>query len=106
MYFTSRRENTTGGKRDPNFDVYYEDIYTTTYKTGEWSEPVSIGPTVNTEEHDATVGLSPDGQQLFIYKDDGGDGNIYFCELEGDKWSQPVKLNKDRKSTRLNPVTS
>ncbi len=95
LYFTSRRENTTGGKRDPNFDVYYEDIYTTTNKSGKWSEPSSIGSNVNTIEHDATVGLSPDGQQLFIYKDDGGNGNIYFCELDGDTWSRPAKLNKN-----------
>jgi len=93
MYFTSRRENTTGGNRDMNYDVYYEDIYKTSEANGVWVEPVGIGPEVNTAFHDATVGLSQDGQQLFIYKDDVGDGNIYYCELDGDKWSEPVKLN-------------
>ena len=104
LYFTSRRENTTGGKRDPNFDVFYEDIYTTTNNLEKWSEPVSIGPNVNTEMHDATVGLSPDGQQLFIYKDNAGDGNIYFCELDGDEWTTPVKLNKNINSEYNEPT--
>jgi len=94
MYFTSRRENTTGGNRDLNYDVYYEDVYKTSQKDGIWDEPEGIGPEVNTAFHDATVGLSPDGQQLFIFKDDVGDGNIYYCELDGDKWSAPVKLNE------------
>ena len=94
MYFTSRRENTTGGNRDLNYDIYYEDVYKTSQKDGIWDEPKGIGPEVNTAFHDATVGLSPDGQQLFIFKDDVGDGNIYYCELDGDKWSTPVKLNE------------
>ena len=95
MYFTSRRDNTTGGNRDLNYDVYYEDVYKTSQKDGIWDEPAGIGPEVNTDFHDATVGLSPDGQQLFIFKDDIGDGNIYYCELDGDKWSAPLKLNEN-----------
>ncbi|MFH1321460.1 MAG: OmpA family protein [Bacteroidota bacterium] len=94
MIFTSRRDNTTGGKKDPNYDVYYEDIYVSRKKEGKWSEAINIGEPLNTDFHDATVGLAPDGQKLFIYKDDGGDGNIYECELDGDKWSLPVKLNE------------
>jgi len=95
MYFTSRRASTTGGNRDVNYDIYYEDIYKTSEKDGVWEAPVGIGPTVNTNFHDATVGLSADGQQLFIYKDEAGDGNIYYCELDGNEWSAPVKLNEN-----------
>lgn len=92
LIFTSRRNNTTGGKiaEDGSF---FEDIYISYNNNGEWSEPQSIGVNINTPGHEATIGLSVDGQQLFIYKDDNGDGNIYFSKLEGDTWQVPVKLS-------------
>ncbi len=92
LIFTSRRSNSTGGKiaEDGGF---FEDIYISYNNNGKWSEPQSIGPNINTPGHEATIGLSVDGQQLFIYKDDNGDGNIYYSKLEGDTWQIPVKLN-------------
>lgn len=92
LIFTSRRNNSTGGKiaEDGSF---YEDIYISYNYNGEWSEPQSIGSNINTPGHEATIGLSVDGQQLFIYKDDNGDGNIYYSKLDGDTWQVPVKLS-------------
>ncbi|MFN4235462.1 MAG: OmpA family protein [Bacteroidia bacterium] len=92
LIFTSRRNNSTGGKIAED-GSYYEDIYISYNKNGEWTEPQSIGSTINTEGHEATIGLSVDGQQLFIYKDDNGDGNIYYSKLEGDTWQTPIKLS-------------
>lgn len=94
LMFTSRRDNTTGAQVDESLGEYFEDIYVS-YKTPKgWSSAVNIGPPINTPEHDATVALSPDGQTLYIYKDDKGDGNIYECKIKGDKWSKPDKLPK------------
>lgn len=92
LIFTSRRNNSTGGKiaEDGGF---YEDIYISYNHNGEWIEPQSIGTNINTPGHEATIGLSVDGQQLFIYKDDNGDGNIYYSKLDGDTWQVPVKLS-------------
>ncbi|PCH98467.1 MAG: hypothetical protein COB85_01505 [Bacteroidetes bacterium] len=105
MYFTARRDSTTGGNRDPNFDVYYEDIYKSKKKEDStWSTARGIGEPINTEFHDATVGLAPDGQKLFVYKDDEGDGNIYECILNGDVWSEPIKLNKNINSEYTEPT--
>ncbi|PCJ83241.1 MAG: hypothetical protein COA57_11680 [Flavobacteriales bacterium] len=95
MIFTSRRENTTGGAKDPELDVFYEDIYMTEIEDEKWTPAINIGPPVNTVDHNATVGFSIDGQKLYIFKNDNGDGNIYECDLIGDKWSEPVKLNKN-----------
>ncbi len=92
LIFTSRRNNSTGAKiaEDGGF---YEDIYISYNNNGEWSEPQSIGANINTSGHEATIGLSVDGQQLFIYKDDNGDGNIYYSKLDGDTWQTPIKLS-------------
>lgn len=95
LIFTSRRNSTTGGKKDPqNEEQYMEDILIS-YKDSldSWSTPKSIGKNINTDEHDASIGLSPDGQKLFIYKNDHHHkGNIWVSNLEGEHWSEPIKM--------------
>lgn len=95
MYFTSRRDNTTGGGIDQNEGKYYEDIYVSNYENGKWTEAKNLGdPTNRSNQHDATCALAVDGQRLFIYIDDtyNGSGNIYECKLNGHTWSEPKKL--------------
>ncbi len=94
MIFTSRRENTTGGGRDM-FNEFFEDIYVTTKIGGKWGPAKNIGTPINTEGHDATSGLSADGQKLLIYIDKGKDkGDLYECVLKGELWSKPENLGK------------
>ncbi len=95
MMFTSRRNTTTGGAMDQFTNEYMEDIYVSTKVNGKWSPAQNIGPPINTKRHDATMGLSADGQILYVYVDDKGDGNIYECNLLGTTWSKPEKLNKN-----------
>jgi outer membrane protein OmpA-like peptidoglycan-associated protein len=94
LFFTSRRPNTTGGGKDDEGN-YMEDIYMSKRGAKGWTEAVNIGPPVNTTGNEASVGISPDGQTILIYKDDNGDGNIYSTSLEGDVWTIPVKLNEN-----------
>lgn len=94
MYFTSRRNTTTGGNIDENYDEYFEDIFVTYKFNEEWGVPTNVGPPINTPGHDATVNVSPDGQIMFTYRDDKGYGNIYQSNLIGDKFSEPEKMSK------------
>jgi len=87
MIFTSRRPNSTGGKLAED-GLYYEDLYISYYRNGKWLPATNMGEPINTEMHDATAGLSPDGQILYIYRVDNG-GDIYQSFLEGDEWSKP-----------------
>jgi len=103
LIFTSRRPGSTGDDRT-NDDQFYEDIYICHRKDdGTWSSPVLIGSSINTPAHEATIGLTADGYQLFIYKDDGGDGNIYSSTLEGEIWSAPEKMGSDINTTAWEP---
>jgi outer membrane protein OmpA-like peptidoglycan-associated protein len=102
LFFTSRRPETTGSQKDEDGN-YMEDIYMSTKTNTGWSKAVNIGQPINTEWHEATVGLSPDGQTILIYKDDMGDGNIYSTSLDGDKWSKPIKLNENINSKYWEP---
>lgn len=101
LIFTYRGEKCTGGKMnqsgepDPNGE-YYEDILISHREGNRWSEPVSIGDNINTNEHDAAIALSNDGQKLFIYKSTAyNDGDIYMSTLQGDQWSSPEPLRGD-----------
>ncbi len=92
MIFTSRRNTTTGEGRDPRDKAFFEDVYISYKENGNWQAPINPGSPINTKTHDATVGLSADGQKLFIYRGDNG-GDLYECELKGDSWTKPKRLD-------------
>lgn len=94
MIFTARTDKTTGGAKDPGVNQYYEDIYITNSVNGVWESPKNIGPPVNTIGHNSAMGLSVDGQKLFVYVGDQGDGDIFVSKLKGNSWSKPEKLDK------------
>ncbi|NPA67269.1 MAG: hypothetical protein GXO50_01540 [Chlorobi bacterium] len=89
LIFTSRRPN--GWEEEIDEDGNYnEDIFICEKKDGQWTKAKGI-KNINTKNHEATCGLSVDGQTLFIYKADDY-GSIYQSTLENGEWSKPVKL--------------
>ncbi len=102
LMFTSRRPGTTAGPegdKDESIDEYWEDIYQSFSFGGKWTKAKNIGPPVNTDVHDATNNLSPNGEKLFINIDNQGQGDIYECDLVNLQWSKPVKM-KDPINTK------
>ncbi len=101
IYFTSRREGTTCGKKDA-YGKFYEDIYTAHYDKDQkkWVDVKNMGD-INTCGHEASISLSYDGKQLFIYKDDNGDGNIYVSNFKNGDWTVPEKLSPEINSKAL-----
>lgn len=81
MYFTSQRSGT----------AQPENIYLSQNGGGSWTPPINIGSPINSEYNDACLGLSPDGQTMYIFKGING-GDIYVSELKGKKWSEPQAL--------------
>lgn len=94
LIFTSRREGSTGGKKDP-YGRYYEDIYISHKENGKWTSPKGIGPNINTDNYDAGVGLSSDGYTLIVYKTNKSltGGDLYWSGLNGDEWQTPIKYS-------------
>lgn len=90
LYFTSRRSGSTGGKVDAD-NQPFEDIYSCNNVGGAWTKALNMGSPLNTDIHDACVGISEDGQTMFVYKGMNG-GDIYTSELKGNKWSTPTPL--------------
>jgi outer membrane protein OmpA-like peptidoglycan-associated protein len=94
LFFTSRREGTTGGAIDPALNEYMEDIYMSIKQNGVWTKALNLGAPLNTEEHDANSGISADGQKLLIYSASGHD-DLYESTLTGDKWGVAQSLGKN-----------
>ncbi len=100
MIFTYRGERSKGGKQNANNrpdseGEYYEDIFIS-YRVGtHWLYPEPLG-SINTNNHDAAIALSVDGQKLFVYKATKKDkGDIYVSTLNGYDWSTPKRLNNN-----------
>jgi outer membrane protein OmpA-like peptidoglycan-associated protein len=96
IFFTARRPNSVGGKHDANDNGYFEDVYFSTKQNDKWQTSKPLSKNVNTDSHDATAGLSPDGSKLYIYRagdKDGGD--LYESVLFGLDWEEPVHMNKN-----------
>ncbi len=94
LFFTSARlraDSSNLGLKDRQTGLYFEDIYAS-YKDrdGNWQAPELLN--INTRDHTATMNVSVDGQTLYLYKDDNGDGNIYFSKLVGETWSDPQPM--------------
>jgi outer membrane protein OmpA-like peptidoglycan-associated protein/tetratricopeptide (TPR) repeat protein len=96
MYFTGRKPNTTGGERDNVDGQFYEDVYVTHKENDStWTTPDNdLGGNINTESHESAMGLSADGQTLFLFGNPGDGGEIYISELRGDEWSESERIEK------------
>jgi len=94
MYFTSRRENSTGGKKDLN-DRFFEDVYRIQKTEEGWSAPENNLTNINTKTHDATAAISSDGKNMVVYRTNrqltGGD--LYIANKVNDTWQEPQLLD-------------
>jgi len=101
MVYTYAGDSSIGGRQNyfnepDKYGMYYEDVYITRKKNGQWQKGHGIGPTINTKDHDAAVSLSADGHTLFIYKDNrSNSGDLYVSYLEGNTWSVASALPGD-----------
>jgi hypothetical protein len=102
IIFTSCRPETTGGLIDPEDGLYYEDVYTASKKGSDWTLAKNMGPAINTNSHDASVSLAPDGQELLIYRYDNGD-NFLSSKLDGDLWLKAEELKGEINSKYYEP---
>ncbi|MFC7667162.1 OmpA family protein [Hymenobacter humi] len=104
ILITSRRAGSTGSKKDPEGNGYFEDVYQATWKGKAWSRATNLGAPVNTDEHNATVGLAPDGQRMLVYSNANG-GDLLEANLGGSAWSKP-KQPGSRINTRSHETSA
>jgi hypothetical protein len=62
---------------------------------GVWQSPIDITDMIKAGEDCSSCSLNKDGTELFLYKNDGYDGNIYSSTLVDGAWTPIKKLNKN-----------
>lgn len=97
LFFTSARIENTGKDMDEEHGIYFQDIWMSRRDslTRIWKGPEPLPGKVNTPEHDACLGLSPQGDMLFVYKSEKG-GDIFYsrCDKKGN-WREPKAMGGD-----------
>ncbi|MCJ7449563.1 MAG: OmpA family protein [Bacteroidales bacterium] len=72
------------------------DLYFSSFSDGRWSEPVNLGPPVNTPFWESTPSVSADGTLLFFSSSRpggfGGKDLYYSIITRKGSWSKPVNL--------------
>jgi len=62
---------------------------------GNWGYPINIMGQLGVDDNSATTGLSYEGDELYIYRDDDFDGNIYVSYFKDGFWTRVKKLGEN-----------
>ncbi len=94
LYFASDRPKTESGTLKSDFDIWYVERKD---KKSKWSEPINMGPSVNSENDEFYPTLADNNNLYFTMEAKSGLGkdDIYYCEWNGKEYSSPVLLNKN-----------
>jgi len=90
LFFTSRREGTTGNKIDEGSGQFFEDIYYSEKVNETWNRAANADPRVNTNAHDAICGIFPDGQTLIVFKGDVNFGDLFYIRYDNGVWGNLI----------------
>ncbi len=104
LFFTSRRPGSTGNEVNP-YGEFYEDIYQANMEDGKWQNAKNLAAPVNSNSHDACVGLTPEGQTLLIYRTSKSlvAGDIYSSAFDGASWTAPNLISAINTEEYLEP---
>ncbi len=75
--------------------AFYDALMYSKKVDGKWTEPLNMTEMlgVDVDEKCYSTSLSTDGTELYLYKNDEYDGNIYVTRLRDGIWSPVEKLN-------------
>lgn len=96
LYFTSRREWVDGSSdefRDPKDNNYPEDIFVSYMDfDGEWTSPEKLA-FCKSEYNEATIAVSSDEKQIYVYEDLTGGGDIYYSDFTDNSFTNLSELD-------------
>ena len=73
---------------------FYDAVFISTIKSdGTWSAPYNLTPEFGLDGNSYSTGVSFNGDEVYVYRSDNFDGNIYSSKKTDGKWSTLVKLN-------------
>ncbi len=73
---------------------FYDAVfYSKKDENGNWSYPLNLTPYFALDGNSYSTGISYDGDEIYVYRSDEFDGNIYVSKLIEGTWSRLEKLN-------------
>jgi len=96
LYFTSRRawgDDLSDDYRDPMLNQYTEDIYVSYLDfDGEWTSPEKLAFCEH-EYNEATIAVSSDEKQIYVYEDIKGGGDIFYSDFQKNSFGDLRELD-------------
>jgi tetratricopeptide (TPR) repeat protein len=74
---------------------FYDAVFYSHKVDGKWTEPENLTESFGVDGNTYSTGLSYNGDELFVYRSDNFDGNIYVSKFKNNKWSKLEKLNSN-----------
>lgn len=92
LYFASNRPKNDSIKTKSDYDIWY--VERKDFKS-DWSTPINLGPSVNSENDEFYPSLADNNNLYFTMDAKSGLGkdDIYFCRWDGKNYVAPVLLN-------------
>ena len=90
LFFTSRR-NWIKLSLLPD-GQYAEKIYSVPLSAKNWESARLLKVFFRQNEHEAAASLSPDGDDIVLFRNDEHGKSLYISHFDGDNWSEPEKL--------------
>lgn len=79
-----------------DIQVYVNNLYVSEFDNNIWSKGKSLGSKINSTEDDRFMGLSNDGNLLFIQRDDySGFLDLYYSEKIRGRYKEVQKMDKN-----------
>jgi len=78
---------------------FYQAVYVARKSGQGWGTPLNITAELETDQNLQTLSLNYDGTDLYLYKDDNRDGNIYVSHYRNGRWNpiEPLGPNINTK---------
>ncbi len=90
LFFTSRR-NWSKLSLLPD-GQYAEKIYSVPLSAKNWESARLLKVFFKQNEHESAASLSPDGEDMVLFRNDVHGKSLYISHFDGKKWSDPEKL--------------
>jgi Tol biopolymer transport system component len=87
IYFTSTRPLDT-----LETNTFFENIFVSHWRNRNWTEPKVLDIPGISDANRATVGVTPDGQGLIFYQNNGFQGGLYITRKTFNGWTEPEPL--------------
>lgn len=90
IFFTSRRPAGRGAQLPDG--QFAEKVFFAERTQNGWSKPRVLDEFFSRSEHKSILSLSPDGNRLFLFKNDREGKSIYLSQYLNGEWQQPEKM--------------